>query len=218
MKHDIEEIVAGFQEKALPNHRYSSFDYCYNYFYKISNKNIDTEKSCAFLGFYLASWGMFRGSSFLLQKSYKYFMPLVDYINGLDESIWDISPIDYLTTKKQKQIINIYTDIRRLVIENFNQSKTLVTKIMLGTLGIVPAYDEYFCNTFKDINPSKSKFSVFNENSLVVLGDFYLENRTVIDRLSEKIKTKKFEDDSDYLNYPTAKIIDMYGFAKSMGN
>ncbi|EKM28037.1 hypothetical protein VCHENC02_6024, partial [Vibrio harveyi] len=37
----------------------------------------DMEKSCLALGFYLASWGMFRGSSFMLEKSAKNFENLV---------------------------------------------------------------------------------------------------------------------------------------------
>ncbi len=32
------------------------------------------------LGFYLASWGMYRGSSFLLQKDYKVHVPIVKII------------------------------------------------------------------------------------------------------------------------------------------
>ena len=32
------------------------------------------------LGFYLSNWGMYRGSSFLLQKSYKEHVEAVKYI------------------------------------------------------------------------------------------------------------------------------------------
>lgn len=215
MKSNIKSKVEEFKKIAFPDHRYSSFDYCFNYFYKIDSKkaNVDIEKACSFLGFYLASWGMFRGSSFLLQKSYKYFIPVVKYISEIDSSIWDYKPSDFLKENERKNVIKIYEDIKKLIIEDDNQAKTLVTKIMLGTLGIVPAYDEYFCKTFKKIEPIKSKFSVFNEDSLIVIGSFYKKNKKEIDTLSQKMKTKKFEDDSDFLNYPEAKIIDMYGFA-----
>ncbi len=93
MKSDIKTKVQEFQKISFPDHRYSSFDYCYNYFFKIDSQqvNSDIEKACAFLGFYLASWGMFRGSSFLLQKSYKYFIPVVKYISEIEPSIWDDS-------------------------------------------------------------------------------------------------------------------------------
>jgi len=220
MKSDIKAKVQEFQKIAFPDHRYSSFDYCYNYFFKIDSQqvNSDIEKACAFLGFYLASWGMFRGSSFLLQKSYKYFIPVVNYISEIEPSIWDYKPSDYLEERKRKKVIKIYEDIKEKVIEDDNQAKTLVTKIMLGTIGIVPAYDEYFCKTFKKVDPKVSKFSVFNEDSLIVLGNFYQKNQKEIDQLSKKIKTKRFEDDSEYLQYPQAKIIDMYGFANGIND
>ena len=32
------------------------------------------------LAFYLASWGMYRGSSFLLQKDYKVLVPIVEEV------------------------------------------------------------------------------------------------------------------------------------------
>jgi hypothetical protein len=84
-QNDIEEIVGKFISLRNAEHRYSSFDYCYNYFYKNSDLTKDMEKSCFELAFYLASWGMFRGSSFLLQKSAKYFVKTVEYINSLEK-------------------------------------------------------------------------------------------------------------------------------------
>jgi len=116
MKSEIEVMINDFQNIAFPDHRYSSFDYCYNYFYKITPKKVkqDTEKACAFLGFYLASWGMFRGSSFLLQKSYKYFIPVVNYISDLNNDIWDLKPDSFLVDKYRLEVIKIYNDIKEL--------------------------------------------------------------------------------------------------------
>lgn len=70
---DIKETLEGFENFRNPNHRYSSLDYCYNYFLNTKYLNEDMEKSCLELAFYLDSWGMFRESSFLLQKSAKHF-------------------------------------------------------------------------------------------------------------------------------------------------
>lgn len=36
--------------------------------------------SCLYLGFYLASWGMLRASSVLLQRSVKHDVPVIDMI------------------------------------------------------------------------------------------------------------------------------------------
>ena len=55
--------------------RYKSWEFCYKYFHKIFKKNKINEKerdyASLMLAFYLASWGMYRGSSFLF-KDYTY--------------------------------------------------------------------------------------------------------------------------------------------------
>ena len=216
MKSELEQCINEFSSIAFPDHRYSSFDYCYNYFYKIDQSTIehDMEKACAFIGFYLASWGMFRGSSFLLQKSYKYFIPLVNYIGKLDKNVWDLRPDEFEKKENRARVREIYEKIKEIIIEDENQAKTLVTKIMLGTLGIVPAYDEYFCKTFREIDPQRSKFSVFNEDSLIVVGEYYQNNKEIIDMYARKMKTKRFDNDEELYSYTPAKIIDMYGFVK----
>ncbi len=47
------------------SHRYKSWEHCFKYFGK---KKADKRVACLHLSFYLASWGMYRGSSFLLWK------------------------------------------------------------------------------------------------------------------------------------------------------
>ena len=55
-----------------PNGRYRSWEYCYKAFHDArGNTNADVDYLSLQLAFYLASWGMYRGSSFLLQKDYK---------------------------------------------------------------------------------------------------------------------------------------------------
>ena len=58
IKKDIELVVNKFKSQLNPNDRYTSFDYCYNYFKTTKDLTKDFEKSCLMLGFYLASWGM----------------------------------------------------------------------------------------------------------------------------------------------------------------
>ena len=208
----ITDAVDEFSKISYPDHRYSSFDFCYNYFRSNDCNAIvdDMEKSCAILGFYLASWGMMRGSSFLLQKSYRYFTALIEWIASVETIYWQLEPFDYST---QYSIIEeAYNKIRDLTIEDNNRDIVLVTKILLGVFGIVPAFDEYFCKCFKKIDPKKSRFTVFNKDSLEVIQSFYLENKDEIDGLSAKIFTKDFITGKPRFNYPKAKIIDMYGF------
>ena len=63
------------------NGRYRSWEYCYYNFYKARTSNtVDVDFLSLHLAFYLASWGMYRGSSFLLQKDYKIHTSVVEKV------------------------------------------------------------------------------------------------------------------------------------------
>jgi hypothetical protein len=208
---NIEEVIGKYLDLGKPEHRYSSFDYCYNYFRVEDDLTSDMGKSCFVLAFYLASWGMFRGSSFLLQKSAKHFVKTIEYINSLEKSLWRIDVDNYNNANIDK-LIGIYKNIEELVVEDQSRSVTLVTKIMLGTFGFVPAYDDYFRKSFKKI--TKCGFSSFNEKSLKAIKQFYDDNNESINKLSCEILTYDFiSGNKTRINYPKAKIIDMYGFS-----
>ena len=80
---DIAENVKTFKEgegkdRGLrPNERSASFDYCFNYFQSFREEDkigelaepSHMEVSTLQLAFFLASWGMLRGSSFLLERA-----------------------------------------------------------------------------------------------------------------------------------------------------
>ncbi len=86
-----------------PDERYSSFDFCYNHFYSFYKENklseLANEKnlqaSCLQIGFYLASWGMMRGSSFLLEKSVRNYKNLITTISEINPRLWKIDVKDY---------------------------------------------------------------------------------------------------------------------------
>jgi hypothetical protein len=211
---DIETIVNEFKDQSKPEDRYTSFDYCYNYFRTSDNLTSDIEKSCLTLGFYLASWGMFRGSSFLLQKSVKYFQPTIQYIATLDRSVWEID-VDTYNEENVQTIIKIYQEIKNILIPNGNSDLTLITKLLLGVFGFIPAFDNYFGNAFRGIHSGQCGFRTVNVKSLNCIKQFYDENKATIDNLSSKTFTTDFiTEKKTIINYPKAKIIDIYGFTK----
>jgi hypothetical protein len=215
-QNDIEEIVGKFIALSKPEHRYSSFDYCYNYFFTNDDLTKDMEKSCFELAFYLSSWGMFRGSSFLLQKSAKHFVQTIEYINSLEDDSWkkDVNNYDDIFIER---IIEIYIKLKELVVEGWSRSITLVTKMMLGIFGFVPAYDEYFCQSFRTITNGKCGFRSFNKESLKMIKCFFDSNENSINKLSNETFTYDFiTGNKTIIKYPKAKIIDMYGFSKGL--
>ncbi len=211
-KTDIELEIVNFKKKSNLNDRYTSFDYCYNYFRTTNDLTRDIEKSCLVLGFYLASWGMFRGSSFLLLKSVKHFEKAIIYIDTLDKSVWDID-VDRYDEKNIQLILEIYSEIKKCIIEKENSDLTLITKILLGVFGFIPAFDNNFCNAFRTISEGKCGFRKANVKSLSIIKTFYELNKSTIDRLSSETYTKDFITGQETkINYTKAKIIDMYGF------
>lgn len=213
---NLELHIDKFKSKAGTTDRYTSFDYCYNYFKNTNDLKEDIEKSCLVLGFYLASWGMLRGSSFLLQKSAKHFQKLIEYYSTLDKDIWQID-VDNYSVETNSKIIEIYNMTKENVIIENNTHLTLITKILLGVFGFIPAYDQYFCKTFNELFKGKCGFSVVNANSLNCLKEFYEANKNSIDNISNKTYTTDFlTGQKTNITYPKAKIIDMFGFTNGL--
>lgn len=214
---NIEAAVRSFKSMSGADDRYSSFDYCYNYFRTTGNLLEDIEKSCLTLGFYLASWGMFRGSSFLLQKSVKHFQSTIEFVTTLDKTTWEID-VDKYSDANIQTIMQINKEIKSRLIPNGQSDLTLTTKIMLGVFGFVPAFDNYFCSAFRRIASGECGFRRINRQSLTLIRDFYQENKQDIDRLAKETFTIDFlSGRKTHLNYPKAKIIDMYGFTVGQG-
>ena len=215
--HYIEKAYASYG-KPSPNKgntidlRGDSFDYCYSYFYRFYKENElnrlnaseKLETSCLQLAFYLASWGMFRGSSFLLLKSSKSFAKIIELISREETRVlWDID-VDKYSDENIKLLINFGKKIK----EAFHPDKptdTLVTKIMLGVFANVPAFDRYFREGFKS--------NKFDEKALHKIKKFYDENCSEIDNLSQKYKVHNFRSLEMELFYTKAKLIDMYGYS-----
>jgi len=215
-RNDITKIVGNFEEKYSPCGRYASFDYCYNYFHPSNNNDLtkNIEQSCLALGFYLASWGMFRGSSFMLEKSSKHFEPLVGYIASLPDNAWSIDANNF-NNENIDFLIEQYNDIKEILIQDKHSHLTLVTKIMLGVFASVPAYDRFFTKSFGDIFKGDCGFTAFNKKSLQRIYAFYCSNQFEINKID--LNTVDFvSGEKTNLKYTNSKIIDMYGFTKGL--
>ncbi len=193
-----------------PNARFLSWEHCYTMFQV--NKNNCDEKNIDFLSlhlaFYLASWGMYRGSSFLLQKDYKIHKPVLQIL--LDEKyipLWNIQ----VTEIVKETNLNLLEDINKKIRNYYastspsfngrtnNATDTLVTKILLGTLGCVPAYDRYYTNTVKKYSISNGEF---NRKSICDLANYYIQN-------IEKFEEVRYKMKINNTYYPQMKLMDI---------
>lgn len=189
-------------------HRYKSWDNCFHSF-STSQKQ---ETQILELAFYLASWGMYRGSSGLLQKNHLIHKGAVKILfsktnqklkcnEKFEVQKEEINAILAVKDELAKHYSNIYftkgTDKQKPI----SPTDTLLSKIMLGTLACVPAYDRYFIGGLKEM---KMQHTGFNDASLNELFNFVQSNKNDINQAQKLIKTKI------QAHYPLMKILDMY--------
>jgi len=84
-------------------------------------------------------------------------------------------------------------------------TNTLLTKVMLGVFGSVPAFDTSFCRGF---HAATGERGAFNRKSLNAIADFYLENAEAIDSRSVTTLDNRSGQPTSR-RYTRAKIVDM---------
>lgn len=205
----VKTQIENFMKKRLVNKRDASFDFCYLYFQrnkgKLGDKNL--ESSCMHLWSYLASWGMLRNSP-LLELSPASLKPLISYFDSIKKSVvWDADVDTYNTDKKD--ILDVYEEITKRLQSIMGKKPriTLVTKIMLGVFGCVPAIDGYFYKTFHLLYGG---FGVLKGKELDNIEKFYLQHQTIINKIV--IPVIDFDGNPTAYHYKKAKLIDMFGF------
>jgi hypothetical protein len=225
----IDELIDAAQTfyddaRANENGRSRSWEHCYRVFRDArTDPSPDYDYLSLHLAFYLASWGMYRGSSFLLQKDYKVLTPIVEKILKPEyDCLFGLACTDLRNDDIRAQLKKLYDDIA----EHFDPireevagreittpvSPVLITKILMGTLGCVPAYDRFFQDGAKYLGLEHNSY---NEKSLRELADIYEEHN---DRLEEARRGMRVGD----LIYPQMKLLDMglwqIGFERDAGS
>lgn len=209
----IRTELTKFLRGRKPEERYTSYDYCYNYFRSFhyrrreqelaSSENIQV--SCLHLCFYLASWGMLRGSSPLLGKSLKYYETVIKLIAKFDRRIWDIDVPDYNNEKDSALLLKCRDKISMAL---GHDSEILATKVLLGVFGCTPALDKNFAKAFHIWHLTRK--------SLQTLYRFYRDHKDVLDGFD--VKTIDYTTGKDKKwRYSKAKLIDMIGFSVGLG-
>ena len=145
-----------------------------------------------------------------MQKKYKH---LLGYYWG-KKAKKDRQNLDLLFGDKglAESIKEIYKPFRGKVEKNGETkqdiSDILVTKILLGTLGCVPAYDEMLKRAIKfgkeECNENKF-IQRFGKRSFEALIDFYARENTKLEKKRKTLALKDFPK----IKYPQMKLLDM---------
>jgi hypothetical protein len=205
---DIRGNLDTFLCRRSPAGRYASFDYCFNYFQDARDAQETAhlatgdrlELSCLHLGFYLASWGMMRGSGGLHGRSLQELVPVVQTIAGELPATWELDVPGY-SEAGIAELLALAERIRTAY--TFAASPVLTTKTMLGVFGCIPAFDRFFRLGFGG--------AALNRATLIRIGDFYTSNKSALDAVP--VRTLDFVGGQDTSRcYTRAKIIDMISF------
>ena len=208
---DLDANLRKYLDGRKPNERYASFDYCFNYFQSFrESRDIsalagpeNVQLSCLQLGFYLASWGMLRGSAELLQKSARNLIAVLEVVARTEKSLWELDAHCY-TESNIHRLVELASTIRQA---QPNMSDTLVTKIMLGVFGNVPAFDANFKRGFG--------VATFGLKALRKVGVFFQAHAEGIN--AYRVPTLDFmSGELTQRNYPRAKVIDMAFFIEGL--
>lgn len=201
------------------NSRYKSFDHCYLFFcshYSDYNDKSVADLLALHLFSYLASWGMMR-SEILIQNNYLIHKKACAIIaekmiqSGKDLSVDDLMKLRDEIKEGYKGISYSKLSYDKVEKECHMEQKkidkasdTLVTKILLGTTGLVPAYDRFVKRAMKKLGISCS----FGKKSLDQLSKFVEANSEAIYDVQERVEK------ACNIKYPVMKIVDMFLWQK----
>jgi hypothetical protein len=203
-------IQAYYSDGTGEHHRYRSWEHCYTYFRTARRRGLRRERDhgALQLAFYLASWGMYRGSSFLLQHTYTVHRGVIDLVaDSRYDALWRT---DFGTGEADVGLIPVAEELIHRIRGAYHDfvpadgsgrpTDTLITKILLGTFGCLPACDRYFIEGLKSQGLSYSYLNTrFVERVLAFCQehlDALLEEQTRIERISR-------------VRYPVMKLVDM---------
>jgi hypothetical protein len=189
---DVAAHIGKYLGNRSPVERASSFDYCFNYFQGFKDRSATNdmadphhlELSCLHLGYYLASWGMLRGSTALHTKSYRFFEPVVEAIAAEPIGSWSIDTDSYgdatiaALLETRDRLATALTPRPVTGTKPRAATNTLVTKVMLGVFGSVPAFDTFFV---RGLRVEAGRGLSFGQKALATVADFYQRNSAMID-------------------------------------
>jgi hypothetical protein len=203
----LREKIRAFYAKvaADPHHRYRSWEHCYEYFQSRGPALLSEDKDTAalHLGFYLASWGMYRGSAFLLQRAYTVHVGVVEkLVSPQFSELWRTEVGSKLSDARLAMPILELVEAIRDAYEPFGlASDILATKVILGTMGCLPAVDRFFVAGFRKSGRSYSRLNYAFVERII---QFCCDHGTRLRTEQSQIQA------SGGVHYPLMKLADMY--------
>ena len=146
---------------------------------------------------------MYRGSSFLLQHTYTVHVHVIDALASPQfRNLWqhDVGSHDD-DVKLASTIMDLVTSVKAAYGQFGRPTDTLTTKILLGTIGCLPACDRFFINGFRD---QGFRYSSVNKLFIDRILQYCIDSRLKLAKLQSKISKRGGPE------YPLMKLADMH--------
>jgi hypothetical protein len=188
-----------------------SWEHCYRRFYEsFHEEKPDYDELAINLAFYLASWGMYRGSSFITKYDYRVHIGAVERIHKRYKDLCGLSVEDFPYKKDElwsvkEELDKYYAGYRNKISEvKTNISDTLISKILLGTLGCIPAYDRYFVEAIGKKHGEKIAQGTLTQTSIEEIFGYYKKHEETFEEIR-----KQFHISGTQIKYPQMKVLDL---------
>jgi hypothetical protein len=205
----MDRIRSYLAETVKEHSRYRSWEHCYQFF-RTSRPATGSGRDLAalHLAFYLASWGMYRGSSFLLRHDYTIHRLTVDVL--CEPRFEDLWACDFGSSADDRGLIPLILELVDCVRQAYRPfavgagsggpTDTLVTKVILGTVGCLPACDQLFVTGFKR---DGYQYSYFNRGFVERVLQFCQANLGQLRSVQSEVQRLRGT------RYPLMKLVDM---------
>jgi hypothetical protein len=181
----------------LRHTRHKSWEHCYSEFRACSSHPNETRRRrlSLYLAWYLASFGMLRGNSFLINHDHLIHGPL---ISKLMTSTFKPLHSEDISAEKS---IALTLEAAEAIKSAYPQKPTnmLITKILLGIFGTAPAYDYLFKRAIKKYDVCGG---TFNRDSLESLWAYYNRHRDRFEPVRESFS-------KDGILYTPMRVMDI---------
>ena len=208
----IHQKIEAFFAKAGEHGRYRSWDHCYGYFQRNPPEAIAADRDLAALqlGSYLASWGMFRPKGFIFDYTYTIHREVIDVF--VDRRFADLRQREFGAEANDLELVPLIQAAATAIRDAYRQfggaTDTLVTKVLLGTFGCLPAFDRFFNRGWEDAG-FKPKTPTLKAWFFQQVFDFCRENLVELREEQAQVERGVY---GVGMRYPLMKLVDMYFF------
>lgn len=221
----ISDTVGAFlradSTSAPSRRRERSWDFCFNYFQDNQRPTQNMELSCLQLGYYLASWGMLRGSAFLFKETNAlHYRSVIEVIEEHNAAMSGLDVDRYNEASALEDLDAAWHALKGALLPDGGSSTTLVSKVMMGVWGCVPSYDTYFMRTMTELAGDKKIRGLrgVSHESLVFLHDLWETHQDEIEQVRHANPPWTFNNAGPGTRPMTrAKVLDIFGFKYSWG-